>query len=156
MIFRPSYGPAFPNVKHWWGHNLFAYSRSKTTFPYMPNVPSLLGKNLIAKIVSLGLVSMYVWQNVRAAGTYEGTSEFVLIMFWQISSTYILIIDSSKLVPIKIFDIPAALSVPSPSVCPFLHQAYVPRVQSNKGNTDIIYSLHIKYCCHMPFGSTNR
>ena len=75
----------------------------------MPNVPSLLGKNLIAKIVSLGLVSMYVWQNVRAAGTYEGTSEFVLIMFWQISSTYILIIDSSKLVPIKIFDIPAAL-----------------------------------------------
>ena len=55
LIFRPSYGPAFPNVKHWWGHNLFAYSRSKTTFPYMPNVPSLLGKNLIAKIVSPSL-----------------------------------------------------------------------------------------------------
>ena len=30
-------------------------------------------KNLIAKIVSLGLVSMYVWQNVRAVGTYEDT-----------------------------------------------------------------------------------
>ena len=23
---------SFPNVKHWWRHNLFAYSRSKTTF----------------------------------------------------------------------------------------------------------------------------
>ena len=115
LIFRPSYGPAFPNVKHWWGHNLFAYSRSKTTFPYMPNVPSLLGKNLIAKIVSLGLVSMYVWQNVRAAGTFEDTSELVLTIFWHM--TYISIRESRlcqshEVVPTKHFDIPAALSVP--------------------------------------------
>ena len=124
-IIRPSYGPAFPNVKHWWGHNLFAYSRSKTTFPYMPNVPSLLGKNLIAKIVSPSL-ALSLCMSDR---TSEPSERMRTLRNWyspyfgRLVKSYILIRESKhlSLSPPKILTFRRPCLCPS--VCPFLHQA---------------------------------